>query len=79
MNGGVLITGGTSFLAGAVLRHLQLAVRRPLIAAVRSPDADLPPGVRVERVAGLETDADWSGCVQGVLIRSSTAPLVRMS
>jgi nucleoside-diphosphate-sugar epimerase len=56
----VLVTGGTGFVGGAVLRRLLDEGCRQVIAAVRTPGSDIPSSVQTVIVPGLTAGADWS-------------------
>ncbi|MFZ5491988.1 MAG: UDP-glucose 4-epimerase family protein [Pseudomonadota bacterium] len=62
----VLVTGGSGFVGSAVLRVLHARGGRAVVAALRTAYAQVPVGIRVETVAGLDADTDWSRCVEGV-------------
>lgn len=66
MTNGLLVTGGTGFLGQALLHELLHSGRRPLIAAVRRKETNLPPEVRVEWVSEISSTTDWTACLQGV-------------
>lgn len=66
MTGSVLVTGGTGFLGRAVLKRLLATEKRPLIAAVRCKEADFPAEIKVESVGELDSNTDWTACLQGV-------------
>lgn len=60
MSESILVTGGSGFVGGAVLRRLRADGVRSLAATVRSGSGAVPEGVRVEQVADLAPDVDWS-------------------
>lgn len=60
MSESILVTGGSGFVGGAVLRRLRADGVRSLAATVRSVSGAVPEGVRVEHVADLAPDVDWS-------------------
>ena len=63
----VLVTGGTGFVGGAVLRGLS-ARGRSAVAAVRSPDAVLPAGVPAFTTGDLDSDTVWQSAFEGVSV-----------
>jgi UDP-glucose 4-epimerase len=62
----LLVTGGTGFVGGALLRHLHQADRRTLVTAVRTENANLPSGIRAVGITDLDEDTDWSDALAGV-------------
>ena len=66
MADGILVTGATGLVGGAVLRRLLLDGGRSLVSAVRSRDVQLPAEVRAVKVPGLSADTDWSSCLKGM-------------
>ena len=66
MSEGILVTGATGFVGGAVLRRLLSDGRHSLVAPVRTRDASLHAKVKVLHVAGLGKDTDWSGCLRAI-------------
>jgi len=63
----VLVTGGTGFVGGAVLRELR-ARGRNAVAAVRASNVMLPAGVPTIQVGDLAPETDWRPAVGGVSV-----------
>lgn len=76
----VLITGGTGFVGGAVVRRLQSDGERSVVSAIRSGSdvANLPSDVPIVRVAGLGVDTDWSDCLPDVTVAVHCAARVHV-
>lgn len=66
MMGKILVTGGTGFVGGGLLRRLGGDGGRAVVAAVRTGGAMLPPGIERVLVADLGPDTDWSQALAGV-------------
>ncbi|MBF8780875.1 SDR family oxidoreductase [Pseudomonas fulva] len=64
--GAVLVTGGNGFVGRALVAHLLGKQARPVVAAVRRADAEVPTGARKVVVAGLDSRTDWAGALAGV-------------
>lgn len=64
--GAVLVTGGNGFVGRALVAHLLGEQARPVVAAVRRADAEVPTGARKVVVAGLDSRTDWAGALAGV-------------
>lgn len=62
----ILVTGGTGFVGGGLLRRLGGDGGHAVVAAVRAGGAMLPPGVETAQVADLGPDTDWSPALAGV-------------
>lgn len=55
----ILVTGGSGFLGGALIRSLNSVKQLSLAAAVRDLNTVLPPSVRLLSMANLDGSADW--------------------
>lgn len=62
----VLVTGGTGFVGGAVLRGLIRQEGYSVVAAVRSPGSLLPAEVSMVPVGDLSRSTDWGVALDGV-------------
>ncbi|KII30993.1 MULTISPECIES: UDP-glucose 4-epimerase family protein [Pseudomonas] len=62
----VLVTGGSGFLGGALLRHLDTSGQYSLIAALRKECSDLPQSIRRFLFADLTADVDWRDALDQV-------------
>ena len=62
----VLVTGGSGFLGGALLRHLDTSGQYSLIAALRKECSDLPQSIRRFLFADLTADVDWRNALDQV-------------
>ena len=62
----VLVTGGTGFVGGAVLRSLIRQEGYSAVAAVHSPGSLLPEEVSVVPVGDLSSSTDWGVALDGV-------------
>ncbi|MDH1256825.1 MULTISPECIES: SDR family oxidoreductase [Pseudomonas] len=62
----VLVTGGSGFLGGALLRHLESCGQYTLIAALRKECASLPQSIRRFLFADLNADVDWQDALEQV-------------
>jgi nucleoside-diphosphate-sugar epimerase len=62
----VLVTGGSGFVGGALLRYLAYSGQYSTIAALRSKRADLPQSVRTFDLAGLTPHVDWRAALVDV-------------
>lgn len=62
----VMVTGGTGFIGGGVLKRLIHESGCIVVAAVRSPYVALPAGVSMFSMAGLGADTDWLPALDGV-------------
>lgn len=58
-NGAVLVTGANGFVGRALVSHLLATQSRPVVAAVRRSDADVPVDAKKVIVAGLGPQTDW--------------------
>ena len=64
--GAILITGANGFVGRALVGYLLAVQPRPVIAAVRRAEADVPAGADKRVVVGLGPQADWSAALAGV-------------
>jgi nucleoside-diphosphate-sugar epimerase len=62
----VLVTGGSGFVGGGLLRYLSAQGGYQLNAALRQEYQDLPAGVQCHQVTGLSPSTDWSQALAGV-------------
>lgn len=62
----VLVTGGTGFVGGEVLRRLSREGGRTVVAAVRSTNVAPLAGISTVSVAGLGPATDWSSALDGM-------------
>ncbi len=62
----VMVTGGTGFVGGGVLKRLIHESGCTVVAAIRSPYVALPAGVSMFSMAGLAADTDWFQALDGV-------------
>lgn len=65
---GVLVTGASGFVGGALVKCLADADRYRVVAAVRNPDVDLPMAAEFVRVDGLGPDTDWQAALGGISV-----------
>lgn len=62
----VLVTGGSGFLGGALIKHLASVCKLSVTAPVRDLSVTFPPDIRLLSVAGLEGDTDWCDALMNV-------------
>ena len=62
----VLVTGGSGFLGGALLRYLAACEQYSLIAALRNECRELPQSIRRFAFADLAIDIDWQDALEQV-------------
>lgn len=62
----LLLTGGSGFIGRALAHRLAIDDRYSLLAAVRSPMAELPSGVLSVQVGNLSASTDWAEALVGV-------------
>ncbi|WP_312932370.1 SDR family oxidoreductase [Pseudomonas sp.] len=64
--GAILVTGANGFVGRALVEHLLTSQPRPVIAAVRQADADLPPKASRRVAPALGPTAQWASALKGV-------------
>ncbi|WP_323161292.1 SDR family oxidoreductase [Pseudomonas fluorescens] len=62
----VLVTGGSGFLGGALLRHLATSKSYLPVAALRRECLDLPREIRRFMLADMTDNADWRDALTGI-------------
>ncbi|WP_439819852.1 UDP-glucose 4-epimerase family protein [Pseudomonas sp. HLG18] len=62
----VLVTGGSGFLGGALLRHLATSKSYLPVAALRRECLDLPREIRRFMLADMTANADWRDALTGI-------------
>ncbi|UQS13063.1 SDR family oxidoreductase [Pseudomonas sp. HS6] len=62
----VLVTGGSGFLGGALLRHLATSKSYLPAAALRRECLDLPQAIRRFMLADMTANADWRDALIGI-------------
>ncbi|MBA1204420.1 SDR family oxidoreductase [Pseudomonas capeferrum] len=77
-NGAVLVTGANGFVGRALVAHLLAKQSRPVVAAVRRSDAEVPAGAKKVIVAGLGPRTDWLPSLTDVEIVVHTAARVHV-
>lgn len=60
----ILVTGGSGFIGGAVLRCFSRNPQNRIVATVRRADAELPDGVSACRVGDMGPHTDWAPALQ---------------
>lgn len=62
----ILVTGGTGFVGGAVLRHLSMSQGHRVVAAVRQMGAELPKSIITCDVGNIDAHTNWSAALPGI-------------
>jgi nucleoside-diphosphate-sugar epimerase len=62
----VLVTGGSGFLGGALIKHLASVRKLSLTAPVRNLSVILPPEVQLLSVVSLGGDTDWRNALVNI-------------
>jgi len=73
----VLVTGGSGFIGGSILKEL-LKRNTPVIASLRSSNSQLPNGISGVEVGDLNQETDWTPVLKGVSVVVHSAARVHV-